>query len=216
MFCHSHITYDYIDQATALSFLRRGLLRLCELSPNLRAGLSCRLIYCCAAISDPSMHGKTVFAQNTESVKRNGFCVHKCAVSLHHKAKTSKVRDLVYAGPARPSASVIEKIGAPPMAMDVDIETADWVDVKTMIHIGPFGHLCLCSSMEACERILQIAWAFGEAEAGGPSSVNCHIVRPDGFEIAPTGCMASPIKGHKKKGYLCGTSWRTFLRTLLG
>ena len=111
--------------------------------------------------------------------------------------RVPKVRDLTYTGLIRPSHEVLQRLGRTSLVIGVDIETADWVKIKSKLHTGAFGHDCLCSPSNAFDRIVQIAWAIGDARENDKLTVKEYIVRPDGFKIATKATQVHKITNEK-------------------
>ena len=79
-----------------------------------------------------------------------------------------KARDLVVGSPTtlKPTDTVVAQIGGAVLVAGLDIETHGWEDRTNQVFKGRFGFFHLCHPDDMNQRIVQIGWAIGKANAG--------------------------------------------------
>ena len=85
----------------------------------------------------------------------------------------------------KPPEAVAHKLGERSLAIGVDIETADWIDQKYLLHKGQFGFFTMRGPDVFNQRIVQIGWSVQDLTSCSNTADHDElIVQPDGFEIS--------------------------------
>ena len=99
--------------------------------------------------------------------------------------KVPRVSALSIAGASTPAPrAVLDRLGGPSVIVGFDCETHDWREVAARKgRVGPFGWYTMNDDVDFA-RIVQLAWAVGDANVDAEVVVKCALVRPEGYEIS--------------------------------